>query len=98
MVVAVDQTRAGAGSPSSSIWPAIQNLLLAANALGYGSALTTLGVYAADLAGLLDLPDEIRPVAVIPIGRPARPLGPPSRRPVSEVAHHERYGAGWSSG
>jgi len=80
----------------SSIFPAVQNLLLAANALGYGSALTTLTAVAGDeLRALIDLPDHVVPMAVVPIGRPARPLGPPRRRPASETTHRDRYGQGW---
>jgi nitroreductase len=78
---------------ASSIFPCVQNLLLAANALGYGSALTTLTTVVADrLRAVVELPETITPMAVVPIGRPARPLGPPRRRPVAEVAHRDRYG------
>jgi len=80
----------------SSIFPAVQNLLLAATALGLGSALTTLTTaFGAELRGLVGLPDEVQPVAVVPLGWPARPLGPPRRLPVSEKAHRERYGRPW---
>jgi hypothetical protein len=41
---------------------------------------------------LLDLPDEVRAVAVIPLGHLEQPLGPPRRRPVAEKAHLNRYG------
>jgi nitroreductase len=92
VVVAVDRERTGLGSPASSIWPAVQNLLLAANALGYGSALTNLAVYAADLAGLLELPETVTPMAVVPIGRPARPLGRARRRPAAEVTYRDAFG------
>lgn len=78
---------------SSSVFPATQNLLLAAAALGYGSSMTTLAAHVPDqLAATVDLPGGIRPVAVIPVGWPARPLGPPRRRPVREVAHLDRFG------
>jgi nitroreductase len=77
----------------SSVLPAVQNLLLAAAALGYGSALTTLATMAAsELGSLLELPEGVEPLAVVPIGRPARPLGPPRRLPVPAKAHRERYG------
>jgi len=80
----------------SSVYPAVQNLLLAASALGLGSAMTTLTVaFAAELCALLDLPAEVRPMAVIPLGWPARPLGPPRRIPVRERAHLDRYGQPW---
>ena len=96
LVVVAGDGRSGA-SPrllASSIFPAVQNLLLAAAALGYGSSLTTLAAQApAELAAAVGLPDGITPFAVVPVGRPSRPLGPPRRRPVSEVAHRERFGA-----
>ena len=77
----------------SSVFPAVQNLLLAAHALGLGSTLTTLTALAGDeLAALLGLPPEVVPVAVVPLGRIAAPLGPPRRRPLAETAHLDRYG------
>jgi len=77
----------------SSVYPATQNLLLAANALGLGSAMTTLATLFSDqLATLLGLPDGVLPMAVVPIGWPARPLGPPRRLPLSERVHLDRYG------
>ena len=80
----------------SSVFPAIQNLLLAATALGLGSAMTTLATgFTAELAALLDLPDHVRPMAIVPLGRPVRPLGPPRREPLSTRVHRERYGARW---
>src|SRR5436305_5853370 len=80
----------------SSIFPAVQNLLLAANALGYGSALTTLTTAAGDeLRGIVRLPDTATPVAVIPIGRPASALGPSRRKPVAEVTHRNQFGQVW---
>jgi nitroreductase len=80
----------------SSVYPATQNLLLAATALGLGSAMTTLATMLADeLRELLELPTTVRPMAVVPIGWPARPLGPPRRLPVRERAHRDRYGVPW---
>ncbi len=77
----------------ASVFPAVQNLLLAAHALGLGSTLTTLPVLAGgDLSGPLGLPPEVVPVAVVPLGHLAAPLGPPRRRPLSEKAHLNRYG------
>jgi nitroreductase len=77
----------------ASVFPAVQNLLLAAHALGLGSTLTTLPVLGGeDLARCLGLPAEVVPVAVIPIGHLERPLGPPRRLPLRERAHLDRYG------
>jgi nitroreductase len=81
---------------ASSIFPAVQNLLLAAGALGYGSALTTLTAAAGDeLRAIVELPAQITPMAVVPLGRPARPLGRPRRRAVAESTHRDRYGQRW---
>ena len=98
LVVAAGDGRSGAGAAvlAASVLPACQNLLLAAGALGYGSSMTTLAAQAPDeMAALLELPAQVRPFAVIPIGRAARPLGPPRRRPVSAVAHRDRFGEPW---
>ena len=97
VIVACGNTQVGhERSLPSSVFPAVQNLLLAATALGLGSALTTLATHIGeDLAAVLDLPVHVRPMAVIPVGHPAQPLGPPRRRPVDEKAHRDRWGAGW---
>jgi nitroreductase len=77
----------------SSVYPAVQNLLLAAHALGLGSTLTTLPVVAGgDLSTLLELPPEVVPLAVVPLGRLPKALGPPRRQPISEKTHLNRYG------
>ncbi len=93
VVVCGDTRLAFAQSIPSSVFPAVQNLLLAAHTLGLGSTLTTLPALAGnELASLLGLPPEIVPVAVVPLGRLPGPLGPPRRRPLSEKAHLDRYG------
>jgi nitroreductase len=97
VIVGIDTTSGvHARAAASSIYPAVQNLLLAAAALGYGSALTTLTTLVADqLRALVGLPDEVTPMAVIPIGRPARKLGPPRREPIASKTHRDRYGTAW---
>ncbi|TML63603.1 MAG: nitroreductase [Actinobacteria bacterium] len=96
VVVGGDAAIAVEAALPSSIFPAVQNLLLAATALGLGSALTTLTTgLAHELAELVALPDHVRPMAVIPLGHPARPLGPPRREPVTSKTHRERYGGRW---
>lgn len=80
----------------ASIFPAVQNLLLAAQALGLGSALTTLTTtYSEELRALLSIPEHIRPMAVVPLGRPARSLGPPRRAPVAGKTHRDHFGTPW---
>ncbi len=76
----------------SSLFPAVQNLLVAATALGYGSALTTIAtVFTQELRNLLGFPESVVPVALVPLGRPARKLGPPRRDPAGERTHQN----GW---
>jgi nitroreductase len=80
-------------SLDASVFPAVQNLLLAAHALGLGSTLTTMPVVAGDeLSETLGLPSEVVPLAVVPLGHLPAPLGAPRRRPLSEKAHLNRYG------
>lgn len=96
VVVCADVHRGLEQTVPSSVFPAVQNMLLAATALGLGSALTTITVvHRAELQELLGLPDHVRPVAVVPLGRPARPLGPPRRDPFDAHTHRERYGHPW---
>lgn len=80
----------------ASVFPAVQNLLLAAASLGLGSALTTLAVLPrGELRELLELPAHVEPMAVVPLGWPSRPLGPPRRDPAASKAHREVFGATW---
>jgi nitroreductase len=93
IVVCGDTRLTFASTVGSSVFPAVQNLLLAAHALGLGSTLTTLPVLGGtELSDLLGLPPEVVPVAVVPLGHLVKPLGPPRRQPVSEKAHLDRYG------
>jgi nitroreductase len=97
LVVVCGDTRLGDRRVlEASVFPSIQNLLLAATALGLGSSLTTLALlFGRELASIVGLPDEVVPMAVVPLGWPARPLSPPRRIPVSEKSHRESFGAGW---
>jgi len=96
VVVAADTEQAHPATIGSSIFPAVQNLLLAANALGLGSALTTLTTtFADELRALLDLPAHVAPQAVVPLGRPARRLGPPRRESFARHTHRDHYGTPW---
>ena len=96
VVVCGDVSRCVEAVLESSVWPAVQNLLLAAHALGLGSALTTITtVFGDEMRSLLALPDHVRALGVVPLGWPARQLGPPRRAPVAEKTFRERYGEPW---
>lgn len=82
-----------ASSYYGSIYPAVQNLLLAARAAGLGAALITLPLWSHFLARrALGMPSSVSPCAVIPLGWPRGRYGPTTRRPVGEVVHLDRYG------
>jgi nitroreductase len=92
IVVCADETATFPAALASSIWPCVQNLLLAATVEGLGSTLTTMAALAPGaLPRILDLPEHISAVAVIPVGRPAKPLGRGTRRPVAEVTRRDRW-------
>jgi len=76
----------------SSVYPATQNLLLAARALGYGGVLT--GWHHAiepELHEMLDIPDDVAIHATVPLGRPLGNHGPVRRRPLRDVV----FDGGW---
>jgi nitroreductase len=82
-----------ASSYYGSIYPAVQNLLLAARAAGLGAALITLPLWSATLARrALGLPWRVTPCAIVPLGWPRGRYGPTTRRPVGEVVHVDRFG------
>lgn len=80
----------------SSIYGAVQNMLLAARAIGLGTVLTTFHARFEDgLREILAIPAEATPVALVPVGYPAdgEAFGPTRRKPVSEVAYLDAWGA-----
>jgi nitroreductase len=82
-----------ASSLYGSIYPSVQNLLLAARAAGLGAALITLPLWSKFLAQrVLGLPFKVTPCAVVPLGWPSGRYGPTTRRPVGEVVSLDRYG------
>jgi nitroreductase len=76
----------------ASIYPACQNLLLAARALGYGGVMTMWHLPVEDqLRDLLGIPDQVALSACIALGRPVGRHGPVRRRPVGELVFDD----GW---
>jgi nitroreductase len=76
----------------ASVYPACQNLLLAARALGYGGVLTGFHVMVEpELRQLLGVPDKAFMAATITIGKPAGGHGPVRRRPISELVYEESW-------
>ncbi len=76
----------------SAVFAAAQNLVVAARALGLGAAFTTLhGVAEQQFREILGIPAERFLGVTIPLGWPAGPVGPVSRKPLEEVVHHDRW-------
>src|SRR5262245_10143118 len=84
----------------ASIYPAVENLLLACRAEGLGCVLTTLLCASeADVRSLLEIPEPWATAAVVPIGYPElRGHGPISRRPVVKMAFAETWGRPFGAG
>lgn len=89
----VSSAGAAASGAGPNIFPAVQNLMLAARALGLGTTLTTLHRYHDKEANeLLGLPEGHECLAMIPMGWPLGKFGPAPRRPVEEVVHWDAWG------
>lgn len=76
------------------IFPAVQNLMLAAAALGLGTRLTTIWQHKDDeVSALLGIPDTVESMAMIPMGYPGgdEHLGGGTRKPVDDVMHFDRW-------
>ena len=99
MVVCMEKQTSGQRDNlhGASIYPAVQNLLLAAAALGINSRLTTIWHFAdAEFAEVLGIPDEYEAMAMMPMGYPRDPdhLGGSIRKPISEVTFYDKWGQG----
>jgi nitroreductase len=76
----------------ATLYPAAQNLIVAARALGLGSVFTAYHAPAEKkLRELLQLPEAVRIGVTVALGWPARPFGPVKRRPVAEVLHWDQW-------
>ncbi len=83
----------------ASLYPAVQNLLLAARALGYGGVITGFqGLVEQELKELLGIPEEVFIGCTISLGKPVGHHGPVRRRPMSELVYGDNWGesAAWA--
>lgn len=77
----------------SSIYLAVQNLLLAARASGLGGCLTTVHlIYEAEAKAVLGIPDDVDTFALVPLGYPRDRFGPLRRKPPEEVTFLDTWG------
>ncbi|MGC2525997.1 MAG: nitroreductase family protein [Stellaceae bacterium] len=80
----------------ASIYPAVQNILLACRGLGLGAVITTNHIRCEDeVKAVLGIPDDVDTFAMMPIGWPLDKFGPLTRRPLAEIVHADRWGAAW---
>jgi hypothetical protein len=75
----------------ASIYPAVQNIILACRACGLGTLITTNIRCEGEVKTLLGIPDGVLTYALMPIGYPEDKFGPLKRRPVNEVAFADRW-------
>ena len=87
-----------AGAPTrwsgASIYPAVQNMLLAARALGLGATLTTRHLlFEKETEAALGLPPGVHSYAILPIGYPMGTFGPVGRGPLKEIVYEDHWGS-----
>lgn len=82
----------------ASIYPAVQNIILACRGLGLATLITTNHIlYEDEVRGILGLPADVFTFALMPIGYPEGKYGPVVRRPVADVTFMDRWGESWRS-
>jgi nitroreductase len=93
----IDLNRVGAGEEVryASIYPAVQNLMLAAHSLGLATCLTIHGSTSArgepEVKKVLGIPDHVKIACLVYMGYPAVRLGPPKRKPVAKFIHNDKW-------
>ena len=90
---------AGPRQPGSgaSIFPAVQNMLLAARALGLGATLTTLYLtHEKEAEAAMEIPDTHHSYAILPVGYPLGKFGPVRRAPLGDVVYDDKWGQHWT--
>ncbi|MGO9645963.1 MAG: nitroreductase family protein [Candidatus Bathyarchaeia archaeon] len=76
----------------ASVFPAVQNLLLAARALGLGTAISIFPLFQMnELKELLKLPEYVKPGILIYVGYPTAPFTEPKRSPIQNFIHHNTW-------
>ena len=89
--------RGAVAMSGASVYPAVQNMLLAARALGLGATLTTLYLaFEAEAEAALGLPEGVHSFAILPVGYPMGKFGPVRRTALDDVVYQDRWGQAWS--
>ena len=99
IVACLEESSEPTRASGASIYPAVQNMLLAARALGLGSTLTTRHLlHAAEADAAFGLPPGVRSYAILPIGWPIGRFGPVGRRALTEIVFEDRWGKPFVAG
>lgn len=87
-----DERPADLAAQGGSIWPGVQNLLLAARSLGLGAVPTTYAINRREeFEAIIGLPETMAAYALVPVGWPLGNFGPVTRRPVDEIMRFDRW-------
>ncbi|MHB8463955.1 MAG: nitroreductase family protein [Acidimicrobiales bacterium] len=93
MTVTDERGEMDVGPTYASVYPAVQNLILAARAHGLGTVLTTVyRVYEDEVRTVCAIPDRYEVVALLPIGHPKGYWGVAARRPAESLTSWNRFG------
>jgi nitroreductase len=93
ILVCMERYRSPSPYEGASVYPACQNLLLAARALGYGGALTMWHqLVEEELRSVLGIPDHVAISACITLGVPVGRHGAVKRKPLSEIVYDDAWG------
>jgi nitroreductase len=85
-------------SAGASIYPAVQNMILAIRALGLGTTLTTRHLlHEKEAEAALGLPSGVHSYAILPVGYPMGKFGPVGRGPLAEIVYQDKWGQPYSA-
>lgn len=91
-VIIIPCSKGQPGQAEASVFPGVQNLFLAARALGLGTTLTTVHRMQEDrVRAVCAIPDDVNTWAMIPVGYPTGRWGEAARRPVSDVTYWDTW-------
>ncbi len=98
IVACLEESEPPTRMSGASIYPAVQNMLLAARGLGLGATLTTRHLFfEEDSERALGLPEGVHSYAILPIGWPMGNFGPVGRGPLSDIVYLDRWGERWEA-
>jgi len=93
MTLADEEGELDVGTPYASLYPAVQNFMLAARSLGLGTALTTVyRIYQDEVRAVCEIPDRFEIPALVPVGHPTGRFGVAPRKPLEKLTHWNTFG------